>query len=238
MPSNPRSARSANAAEKVLAVREALPEHERVTDIAEVTGLAKSTVHRILQSLVDRQFALPAGGGSYVAGPRILTLAGKVTGRLNPAQHADSALRELSGDTGCTVHFALLDADRAVYAAKLESAKPYHMPSRVGLSIGLHCSGIGKAILAALPPAEADALLGRTGLQARTPRTIDDPAELRGQLAVIRARGWAYDNEQRRAEAYVDVRQAVFRARTEYISGTRGRPAGNPYPPGTRSSAR
>ncbi|WP_078876855.1 IclR family transcriptional regulator C-terminal domain-containing protein [Streptomyces sp. 150FB] len=131
-----------------------------------------------------------------MAGPRILTLAGKVTGRLNPAQHADTALCELSGDTGCTVHFALLDADRAVYAAKLESAKPYHMPSRVGLSIGLHCSGIGKAILAALPPAEADALLERTGLQVRTPRTIDDPAELRGQLAVIRARGWAYDNEE------------------------------------------
>lgn len=185
-----------NAVEKVLAVLEALPEHERVTDIATATGLAKSTVHRILQSLVDRQFAIPTGSGSYIGGPRILSLAGKAMGRFNPAQHADAALRKLCQETGCTVHFALLDADQAVYAAKLEGAKPYRMPSRVGLGIRLHCTGIGKAILAALPPAEVDALVERTGLEPRTPNTVRDLPALHLQLEEVRARGWAYDDEE------------------------------------------
>ncbi|WP_189130909.1 IclR family transcriptional regulator [Wenjunlia tyrosinilytica] len=185
-----------NAIEKVLAVLEALPEHERVTDIAGATGLAKSTVHRILQSLVDRQFAIPTGSGSYIGGPRILSLAGKVMGRFNPAQHADAALRGLCQETGCTVHFALLDADQAVYAAKLEGAKPYRMPSRVGLGIRLHSTAIGKSILAALPPSEADAIMARTGLEARTPNTVTDPTELRRRLDEVRSRGWAYDDEE------------------------------------------
>jgi DNA-binding IclR family transcriptional regulator len=185
-----------NAIEKVLAVLEALPAHERVTDIAAATGLPKSTVHRILQSLVDRQFALPTGNGSYVGGPRILSLAGQVMGRHNPAQHAETALRELCEDTGCTVHFALLDADQAVYAAKLEGDKPYQMPSRIGRGIRLHCTGIGKAILAELPPASVDAIVERTGLEARTPRTVTEPEALRRQLDEVRSRGWAYDDEE------------------------------------------
>jgi IclR family transcriptional regulator, acetate operon repressor len=185
-----------NAIEKVLAVLEALPEHERVTDIAAATGLAKSTVHRILQSLVERQFAIPTGSGSYIGGPRILSLAGKVMGRFNPAQHADAALRRLCRTTGCTVHFALLDADQAVYAAKLEGSKPYRMPSRVGLGIRLHCTGIGKAILAELPPAEVDAIVARTGLEQRTPHTVAGTDALHRQLAEVRERGWAYDDEE------------------------------------------
>jgi IclR family transcriptional regulator, acetate operon repressor len=185
-----------NAIEKVLAVLEALPEHERVTDIAAATGLAKSTVHRILQSLVERQFAIPTGNGNYIGGPRILTLAGKVMGRFNPAQHAEAALRRLSQETGCTVHFALLDADQAVYAAKLEGSKPYRMPSRVGLAIRLHCTGIGKAILAALPPGEVDAIVERTGFEARTPNTVGDLDGLHRQLSEVRQRGWAYDSEE------------------------------------------
>ncbi|MET7622058.1 IclR family transcriptional regulator [Streptomyces sp. NPDC005408] len=193
MRSNPSSG---NATEKVLAVLEALPGHERVTDIAAVTGLPKSTVHRILQTLVERQFALPTGSGNYIGGPRILSLAGQVMGRFNPAQHADAALRRLCRQTGCTVHFALLDADQAVYAAKLEGDKPYQMPSRIGRSIRLHCTGIGKAILAELPPAGVEALLERSGMEARTPNTITELAVLQAELVQVRERGWAYDDEE------------------------------------------
>ncbi|HZE30312.1 MAG TPA: helix-turn-helix domain-containing protein, partial [Actinoallomurus sp.] len=70
-----------NATEKVLAVLQSLADNERIADISGVTGLPKSTVHRILQSLVEHRFALNAGDGRYIGGPRILTLAGRLMGR-------------------------------------------------------------------------------------------------------------------------------------------------------------
>ncbi|NYI06609.1 IclR family transcriptional regulator [Allostreptomyces psammosilenae] len=185
-----------NAIDKALAVLEALAEHSRVTDIAVATGLPKSTVHRILQTLIDRHYALYAGDGHYTAGPRILTLAGKVLGRFNPAQHVEGALRRLRDATGYTVHFALLDGDEAVYAAKLEGSRPYQMPSRVGKGIRLHSTGIGKAVLAQMADEEVTELTARTGLQARTPHTITDPAALLDHLATVRARGYALDEQE------------------------------------------
>ena len=165
-----------NATDKVLAVLQALGEHERLADIAAATGLARSTVHRILQSLVEHRFAIGTGDGRYIGGPVVLTLAGRLMGRFDPAEHADGALRRLRDDTGYTVHLGLLAGDDVVYGAKMEGAKPYRMPSRVGMSVRLHSTGIGKAILAALPEATVRAIVQRTGLEPRTPNTISDEA--------------------------------------------------------------
>jgi hypothetical protein len=84
-----------NATDKVLAVLEALGEQERLADIAAATGLARSTVHRILQSLVEHRFAIATGDGRYIGGPVVLTLAGRLMGRFDPAEHADGT-HELS----------------------------------------------------------------------------------------------------------------------------------------------
>jgi DNA-binding IclR family transcriptional regulator len=182
--------------DKALTVLEALAEHRRVTDIASGTGLPKSTVHRILQSLVEWGFARADGSGGYLPGPRILTLAGKVMSRFDPAQHADSALRTLRDRTGFTVHFAIRSGDEAVYVRKLEGLGPYQMSSRVGMSMRLHSTSIGKAILAQLRDEEVSLITARTGLEGRTPRTITDTAALLRHLAEIRRRGYSVDDEE------------------------------------------
>jgi IclR family transcriptional regulator, acetate operon repressor len=182
--------------DKALMVLEALAEHRRVTDIAAGTGLPKSTVHRILQSLVGWGFARADGTGGYAPGPRILTLAGKVMSRFDPAQHADSALQSLRDRTGFTVHFAILSGDEAVYVQKLEGLRPYQMASRVGMSMLLHSTSIGKAILAQLRDGEVTAILARTGLEGRTPHTITDAGMLLSHLAEIRRRGYSVDDEE------------------------------------------
>jgi IclR family transcriptional regulator, acetate operon repressor len=185
-----------NATEKVLAVLQALADNERIADIAGVTGLPKSTVHRILQSLVEHRFALNAGDGRYIGGPRILTLAGRLLGRFDPAQHADGTLRRLREDTGYTVHFGLLAGDDVVYAAKVEGKKPYRMPSRIGMSVRLHTTAIGKAILATMTDEAVSAIMDRTGMEARTPGTITSVPALLEHLASIRARGYSLDEEE------------------------------------------
>lgn len=182
--------------DKALTVLEALAEHRRVTDISVDTGLPKSTVHRILQSLVGWGFARADGSGGYLPGPRILTLAGKVMSRFDPAQHADSALQALRDRTGFTVHFAIRSGDEAVYVQKLEGLRPYQMASRVGMSMRLHSTSIGKAILARLRDDEVAAITARTGLERRTEHTITDMDALLRHLAEVRRRGYSVDDEE------------------------------------------
>jgi IclR family transcriptional regulator, acetate operon repressor len=185
--------------DKALTVLEALAEHRRVTDIAAGTGLPKSTVHRILQSLVGREFARADGDGGYLPGPRILTLAGKVMNRFDPAQHADAPLLGLRDRTGLTVHFAVRSGDEAVYVRKLGGLRPYQTGSRVGMSTPLHSTAIGKAMLARLPDAEVASVLSRTGLARRTGRTITEPAAFLEHLTDVRRRGYAVDDEENEA---------------------------------------
>jgi DNA-binding IclR family transcriptional regulator len=179
--------------DKTLTVLESLARHSRVTDIAVSSGLPKSTVHRILQSLVSWGFARTDGRGGYSPGPRILTLAGRVMQRFDPAQQAGAALRDLGERTGLTVHFAVHAGDEAVYVAKLDGRRPYQMRSRVGMSIALHTTAIGKAILSRLPLAECDEMIAHLKLDAVTEHSITSPDELRAQLAVARTTGYTVD---------------------------------------------
>ncbi|GIH10535.1 IclR family transcriptional regulator [Rhizocola hellebori] len=185
-----------NAIEKALSVLEALADHERITDLAETTGLPKSTVHRILQSLVGHGFATSDGNGGYLPGPRALTLSGKIMHRLDPARLASPALNALRDRTGYTVHLALRNGDEAVYVEKLTGHKPYEMPSRIGQSLLLHSTAIGKAILAALSDEEVAAICRRTGMPRRSPHTMTSPTDLIAHLAEIRHHGYAIDDEE------------------------------------------
>ena len=135
------------AVEKTLAVLEALADHTRITDIARVTGLPKSTVHRLLATMVERGFAT-LGSEGYLTGPRVLALAGKVLRPMDTVERARPALRSLQVSTACTVHMALLFGDELVYVDKIEANKPYRMASRLGMSLPAHGTAIGKAMLA------------------------------------------------------------------------------------------
>ncbi|MBB2912246.1 DNA-binding IclR family transcriptional regulator [Streptosporangium becharense] len=188
--------REGSSIDKALAVLEAIAEHHRVTDIAAATGVSKSTVHRILQSLVEWGFARADGSGGYEPGPRILTLAGRVMNRFDPARQASVALNALHERIGYTTHFAIRSGDEAVYVDKLEGRRPYQMPSRVGMSLRLHCTAIGKAILAQLGEDEVRAICARTGMPAATPGTLTTPDGLVAHLAEVRARGYALDDEE------------------------------------------
>jgi IclR family transcriptional regulator, acetate operon repressor len=189
-----------DAAQKTLSVLDALAVDAagatRLGDIAARAGLPRSTVQRILQRLVEHGYARAEGEGRYVAGPRVLALAGGVLRQLDHGYLTPvlSALRE---DVGYTVHFALLTGHEATYIEKLEvPGAGYHMASRVGGRMPLHCTSIGKAILAALPVAERRALLQRSELVARTPRTLVTLPELDRELDQVRERGYAVDDEE------------------------------------------
>ena len=181
-----------DATEKTLSVLDALDgARSRLADIAERAGLPKSTVHRILRRLVERGYARAQGDGVYVLGPRVLTMAGAMLGRLDATKLAAPVLRSLHADVGHTVHFAMLSDDEAVYLEKLvDPGLPYQFASRVGGRIALHCTAIGKALLADMED------LPRLELVPRTPRTVVSVEALRAELERVRERGFAIDDEE------------------------------------------
>jgi IclR family transcriptional regulator, acetate operon repressor len=187
------------AVDKAFDVMEALVEHSRLADIAAAANLPKPTVHRILRVMVERGLARPTGDGGYVSGPRMLALAGRVMHRLDLPAQVRPHLEDLQLRTGRTVHLALLSGDEAVYVAKVEGDKPYRLASRVGMSLHLHCTSIGKAMLAAMGDDEVAGIAARTGLPRRTPRTITDVGTLLAEVGATRARGWAEDHEENEA---------------------------------------
>ena len=181
-----------DATEKTLSVLDALDgAQSRLGDIAERAQLPKSTVHRILRRLVERGYARAQGDGVYVLGPRVLTMAGAMLQQLDATKLAAPVLRSLHADVGHTVHFAMLSGDEAVYLEKLvDPGLPYQFASRVGGRIPLHCTAIGKSLLAdmeALPQLE---------LAPRTPQTLVSTGALHAELERVRERGFAIDDEE------------------------------------------
>jgi len=187
-----------NSIEKSLAVMRALSAPggpHRLADIADRTGLNRPSVHRVLQILVESNYARAVGDGFYTAGLAMRTLASADLGD-GLAADVEPVLAELQRTTGHTVHFAVRAGDTAVYLSKVEGDKPYQMASRVGMQIMLHCTSIGKAILASLPQAEVDSILERTAELQRTAGRVADPTQLSADLEAIRQRGYSIDDEE------------------------------------------
>jgi DNA-binding IclR family transcriptional regulator len=187
---------SANASEKTLLVLEAVMTHDRFAEVVEATGLAKATTHRILATLIERRFVTVAPDGGYLPGPKILSLAGQALRRIDISAIAQPFVDALVDRVRCTVHVGVANGDEIIYLIRADSDKPYRMPSRVGLAIPLHTSGIGKVVLSGYNDHELHRFVARAGLPARTPNTITTLDHLRAEVAGIRELGYALDREE------------------------------------------
>jgi DNA-binding IclR family transcriptional regulator len=187
---------SASASEKTLLVLEAAFTHSRFTDIVDATGLAKATTHRILATLVERRFVTLDTDGGYVPGPKILSLAGRALERVDVSAIVRPFVEALVAKVHCTVHVGMANGDEMLYLVRTDSDKPYRMPSRVGHSIPMHSSGIGKAILASFSDDELERFVARAGLPGRTEHTLTTIEQLRAELADVRRTGYALDREE------------------------------------------
>ncbi|WP_182112178.1 MULTISPECIES: IclR family transcriptional regulator [unclassified Actinotalea] len=183
----------ASASEKTLLVLEAALRHPRFTDVVEATGLAKATTHRILATLVDRGFIVVTPDGTYQPGPQILALAGQALQRLDISAIAQPFVGDLVDRVHCTSHVGVANGDEIVYLVRMDSDKPYQMPSRVGHAIPMHSSGIGKVVLASYSDDDVERFVARAGLPRRTPDTITTIERLREELAQIRRDGYGFD---------------------------------------------
>src|SRR5579885_1819140 len=170
------------------------PEGLSLAQISRKVGLARSTVHRIVTALEAERFVISSfPGGRVRLGPGLVPLAASV--RIELRQEAHPFLEQLSREVNETVDLAILNADKVLFIDQIAAPQRLQAVSAVGVAFPLYCTANGKAILAALPPAQAERLLPRE-LEPLTPYTITSREQLLEELERIRRTGVAFDREE------------------------------------------
>jgi IclR family transcriptional regulator, acetate operon repressor len=165
-----------------------------ISELARRSGLAKTTVFRLVHELAGCGLVEVTSGGVRL-GMRLFELGSSVPRQRSLAEAALPIMRDLQQATGDTVHLAVLDRTEVVYLQILRGSGTRPLPSRVGGRMPAHATGVGKAILAFSPRPVLDALMA-AGLRPRTARTIVAPGALRRELSRIRQAGTAFDREE------------------------------------------
>jgi IclR family transcriptional regulator, acetate operon repressor len=160
--------------------------------LAADSGLPLSTIHRLVRTLVARGYVRQLPSRRYVLGPRLIHLGESSSRTLGT--WARPHLTDLVDGTGETANLAMLDGDRVVYVAQVPSRHSMRMFTEVGRRVHLHCTGVGKALLAQLPRETAREIVTRAGMPRRTPHTITDPDHLMDELARIAEQGYSLDD--------------------------------------------
>ncbi|HZC25650.1 MAG TPA: IclR family transcriptional regulator [Actinopolymorphaceae bacterium] len=163
-----------------------------LSGLAASSGLPAATIHRLLRTLVRGGYVRQEASRRYALGPRLIRL-GEIASRML-GTWARPHLAALTDALGETANLALLDGDEAVYVAQVPSKHPMRMFTEVGRRVALHSTGVGKALLTLRTDDEVRALLARTGMPSRTPRTLTNPDDLLEEMAAIRDRGYAVDD--------------------------------------------
>jgi IclR family acetate operon transcriptional repressor len=187
-------------------------EGARLTDLAQGLSLSKAATYAILQTLLARGLAADVGEGMtrrYRLGMALARLGEQAVANLSLAELAAPALRELSRESGMTSRMAVLEDGHAVVVARFDGPGAIRFDSALGRREWPHCSAVGKALLSTLPRREAEAILRRSGLPRRTPRTLTSMAAVLRALALTAERGYALDDEED-MEGVVCVGACVF----------------------------
>lgn len=179
---------------EVLAGRE---EAMALKDISEQAGLHPSTTHRILNDLTVGRFVDRPEAGTYRLGMRLLELGNLVKARLSVRDAALQPMRELHRLTQQPVNLSVRQGDEIVYVERaLSERSGMQVVRAIGGRAPLHLTSVGKLFLAVDDPRNVRAYATRTGLAGHTKNSITDPARLERELALVRARGYARDNEE------------------------------------------
>lgn len=186
--------------DKALTLLEQIAENHEglpLSDLSQRVGLPPSTAHRLLTTLERRRFVqFDNSQRRWAIGVQTFTVGSAFLPRRDLIRSARPFMRRLMEETGETANLAVESNGEAVFLSHIESQEMMRATTRPGSRVPLHCSGVGKAILATKPERQVARILHKHGLRRVTPNTIESPTELRAVLAETRGRGFSFDNEE------------------------------------------
>lgn len=197
-----------SALNKALLVLEHLTQSHRpigLAELAELICLPRQTIHRILQQLVDAQLIIRAPQKDrYVVGPALTQLSVQALSSLNTGTPVRAVLETVVEQTGETCNVGILDQDEVVYLERMEGSAPLRLQLQVGSRVPVHCTAIGKLLLAYQHKNVRTRLLNARPLRRFTGHTFTDVAVLEEEFARIRSQGYSFNDQE-----YVDGLTAI-----------------------------
>ena len=163
--------------------------------VAGAAGLARPTARRVLLTLEELGYVRPADGGFELT-PRVLELGMSYVLSRNLWEVARPHMERLVARTHESSSIAQLDGSDIVYVARVAVPKIVALAVTIGTRFPAMQTSLGKVLLAALPPEEADRVLAEPSRSGITPRYVPDREEREAVLREVRARGWAITDEQ------------------------------------------
>jgi DNA-binding IclR family transcriptional regulator len=186
--------------ERLVSLLDALasfPDPVSLKELSAATGLHPSTAHRILNDMVLKRFVDRADQGSYRLGMRLLELGNLVKSRLSVREAALDFMRNLHRKTHQTINLSVRQNDEIVYIDRAFSERSGMQVVRaIGGRAPLHLTSTGKLFLSVDDPKAVRAYATRTGLAGHNKNSITDITKLERELSLVRARGYARDNEE------------------------------------------
>jgi DNA-binding IclR family transcriptional regulator len=153
-------------------------------------------VLRLLRTLESHHFVRREGTRYYRLGSALFDLANQALEDRDVRRSSQSALAELNARTGHTVHLATYEDGEVVYVDKYEGRHSVRMYSRVGKRAPVHCTAVGKVLVAAMAPARRTEIAEAIDYVVLTGNTITNPADFVAELEKVAERGYAVDNAE------------------------------------------
>jgi DNA-binding IclR family transcriptional regulator len=195
----PQGTYKVQALDRAFAVLDLLGESEVPLGLAQVASslqLHKSTAHRFLMVLERHRMVERTTTGKFRLGLRLFDFGNRAIEQYDLRERAQPHLRRLVAETEETAHLCILEQSRVIYIDKIEPARSVRMITRVGSSNPVHCTSVGKAMLAFLPEDRINEIIRKTRFEKFTHRTIATAEALRTEIEKTRRRGYAVDDEE------------------------------------------
>ena len=168
-----------------------------LTDVAQRVELPPSTTHRLLSTLEKMGYVHQAGDlGLWFIGLQAFRVGTTFLENRDFVADSHAYMHRLMEQAGETCNLAILDGTEAVFVAQVQCHETMRTLVKLGSRVPLHASGVGKALFAALPDAQIDAILKVKGLPRITENTIVAVETMWAALRVIRQRGYSFDDEE------------------------------------------
>lgn len=166
------------------------------SELARRLGLPKSSIANICNALAEVGLVRRVGTG-FALGRRLAELGGAYLASVDQVQEFYEAAQLLPTGSEETVQLAILDGLEMTYLARHDGRQPVRLTSQIGRRLPATITATGKAALASLPDDELDRrLAGVTSLPTFTSSSLGTVEALRDNLAVVRERGYAMDDEE------------------------------------------
>ncbi|WP_033542548.1 IclR family transcriptional regulator [Planococcus sp. CAU13] len=180
---------------KLLDVLSEYPEGIQITRLSEKVGLSKSTVHRLLATLINLNYVYKdMESEKYKLSYRIISLSRNLINNIDIIPVAKPFLEALSEEVNETIHLCIEDMGEVMYVDKIESNQTIRMFSRVGSRAPMYCTGVGKVLLSGKKPEDYQRIAESIEFVRKTPNTILNKEQLEQVVGAIREKGYGLDD--------------------------------------------